>query len=160
MLQHSRVHLGGRTNRPSPRWRARRGMTDRWTLRHALYPSDPRARGDGGDPSNHQLPIRRVDSWKHGSRSKISGPASHPRLALTWPRHGHALGYFDRERERRKREERAMKEGGKKGNNNNRSLRGTSWSRARSSSWNSSTARDRLLLQKQSARVRNSEFQM
>lgn len=50
---------------------------DQWT-RHALYRTHIHAYVRAGlgvtNSSNHQLPIRRVDSWKHGSRSKISGP--------------------------------------------------------------------------------------
>lgn len=110
---------------------------DRWTLRdqrdtHCI--PDPRARERGSSSSNHQLPIRRGDSWKHGSRSKISGPsmAPPPRPYMATSRaYTRLLWKRDIENER--------KRGEKKGNNNNRSLLGTSWSRARSSSWNLST---------------------
>lgn len=66
------IHLDqdDRTRRPSPR---REKGDDRWTLRHALYTGPTCTRKASNSSSNHQLPIRRLDSWKHGSQSKISG---------------------------------------------------------------------------------------
>lgn len=49
----------------------RRGMTGGRCATRIVYRTHVHARGSSS--SNHQLPIRRVDSWKHGSRSKISG---------------------------------------------------------------------------------------
>lgn len=133
------IHLDqdDRTCRPSSRREKREGG---WPVdvarpardRHCI--PDPRARVRGSSSSNHQLPIRRVDSWKHGSRSKISGPSMAPPPS---PYMATSRAYT---RLLRKRDiESKRKRGEKKGNNNNRSLLGTSWSRARSSSWNLST---------------------
>lgn len=68
---------------------------------------------------NHQLPIRRrlQEPWR---RTKISD--QHPRLALTWPRHGHTRRTF---RGKKKDE----------GNNNNHGPSGTSRSCAKYHSW-------------------------
>lgn len=122
--------------------------------RHALYTG----------PTCTREAARRITSCRFvestpgstGVDLKLAAPAWHPRLALTWPRHGHTLGYFESERDR----ELWRKRGEKKRNNNNRSLPGTSWSRARSSSWDSSTCLAiGTLLQEQSAKVYINEIE-
>lgn len=95
---------------------ARRGMTGGRCATRIVYRTHVRARGSSS--SNHQLPIRRVDSWKHGSRSKISGPGIAPPPS---PYMATSRAY-SRLLRRESEIESEKKRGEKKGNNNNHSL--------------------------------------